>query len=215
MSDIDTVEDALEEVDRLIASLSKLREYLAQLKLTSSKNQQAGRQLNVPWIGQNVPDVSTDDYSGSDCGPACVAMWLGFSGKQVTVDQVSEAAGLPAGYRYTLGAHLIVAAKVLGLRLARVTNITTNLIKGLIDAGTPLIVLVHYGSLPRRFDPKFTKGHWIIITGYTDQRVIYNDPYWPDEAGRAIDMSWTELEKALSDCALDGNTPRQGLAAAG
>ena len=54
--------------------------------------------LAVPWIGQNVRDVATDDYSSSDCGPACVAMWLTYRGKTPTVDDVSKATGLSAGF---------------------------------------------------------------------------------------------------------------------
>lgn len=204
--------EVIAAMERLANDLAALRDVLAADEFLEGAP--AGRQLAVPWIGQNVPGVSTDDLSNSDCGPACVAMWLGLLGQAVTVDQVSVATGLLPGYRYTTPAHLMVAAKTFGLQLRRVTALTPKSIEAHIDDGRPVIALVHYASLPKRFDQKFTAGHWIIATGYTVTQVTYNDPYWNDETGRGLDMSWAELDRAMFDCALDGNTPRQGLVAA-
>ncbi len=167
--------------------------------------------LTVPWIGQNTT-LTTDDYSNSDCGPACVAMWLNFVGRVVTVDQVSQATGLPRDYRFTLPATLIKAAGFYGLTLERVIGFTIDALKYEIDKRVPCIVLVHYGSLPKRSSQTFTGGHWLIIVGYDEQGFIYHDPYWPDSSGGAfLHATYAQLSKAMQDCIIDGNTPNQGL----
>jgi hypothetical protein len=55
----------------------------------------------------------------------------------------------------------------------------------------------------------------LIMTGYTETQVIYNDPYWPDASGgKSIMMSWGDFDRAVADCKIDGNTPQQGLVSA-
>lgn len=169
--------------------------------------------LAVPWIGQNVPSVTTDDYSNSDCGPACVAMWLNYlrASVPVTVDDVSKATGLPVGYKYTIPGNLITAAAKWNLKLDRVINLSPAAIRAQIDAGNPSIILVHYGSLEKRWDANFTGGHYVIVVGYTDDTVIYNDPYWPTDAGHNLEMRWPLFIQAMQDCTKDSNTPNQGV----
>lgn len=167
--------------------------------------------LPVPWIGQNVNDCNSDDFSNSDCGCACVAMWLGYLKRVVTVDEVSVATGQPRGFTYTLPAHLITAAVRYNLKLIRALNLDFDKIKAQIDNANPLIVLVHYASLQKRYDKNFKAGHWIVITGYTADSIIYNDPLWQDTSGEAVTLAWTDFDKALADCTIDGNTARQGL----
>ncbi len=170
------------------------------------------KRIDVPWIGQNTnrPD---DDWSNSDCGPTCVAMWLRSRGEAANVDDVSRATGLAKGYLYTLPAHLITAAGHYGLRLQRVVHFKISDIKSQIDGGMPVLALVHYASLEKRFSERFKAGHWILVIGYTDNgMMLYHDPYWPDESGgREIVISEAALARAMQDCAKDGNTPEQGL----
>jgi ABC-type bacteriocin/lantibiotic exporter with double-glycine peptidase domain len=168
--------------------------------------------LPVPWVGQNVQGVNTDDFSNSDCGPACVAMLLRMRGQSPTVDDVSKATGLSAGYTYTLPEHLITAAAKFGVKLQRVFNLDSAVIQAIIDRGVPVIVLVHYGSLAQRYDQKFKAGHWIVISGYNHDEAIYNDPLWQEPAaGRGVRLDWADFMQALADCRLDGNRQFQGL----
>jgi len=219
------VETTMGTTDELIAQVqSLLNEGVALSNASAAKFQQAAEtwrgmgtptifSLDVPWIGQNVAECNTDDYSNSDCGPASLAMWIGYLGRVVTVDQVSVATGLPRGFTYTLPAHLITAAGNFGLNLKRVIGLTHDMIKAEIDKRNPLIVLVHYGSLPKRSSATFTAGHWLMLTGYTvDGFVIYNDPLWQDAGGgKSLKMSLAQLDQAMADCAKDGNTINQGL----
>jgi hypothetical protein len=55
----------------------------------------------------------------------------------------------------------------------------TTQLKGKIAAGNPVIVLVHYGDIPR-WNDSFTGGHFMVVKGFTaDENVIVHDPdYW-------------------------------------
>ena len=204
-----TLKDDLHDVDlflnRIAADFASLRPILARI-------QQAGAptltRLEVPWLSQLGTDAA---YSNSDCGPACVAMWLRYLSIQKTVDDVSRATGLHAGYTYTLPGQLITAASAFGLKLQRLINLSIDDLAERIDAGQPAIALVHYASLSVRYDQKFRAGHWVLACGYDDQGVLYHDPYWPDTTGRFVKSARSDFAKAMADCSIDGNTPNQGL----
>lgn len=166
--------------------------------------------LAYPWIGQNTP-LSTDDWSNSDCGPACVAMIVSAS-RRITVDDASKATGLSRGYTYTVPQHLITAAASFGVKLTRMTGLSIDALKNEINAGRPVIVLVHYASLLSRFDQNFRAGHWVLVVGYTDTEIVYHDPYWPSQdGGSRLHIAYAAFGKAMADDAIDGNTPNQAL----
>lgn len=168
--------------------------------------------LTVPWVGQNT-DRSDDDYSRSDCGPADVCMWLRLRGVTVSVDDVSRATGLAAGYTSTTFADLDRAANHYGLDLShKLGTLTLDLLRAEIDAGRPAIVLVYYPALPARFDPAYRSSHWILIKGYQTGGFIYHDPYWPDAArGANLVISDQQLATALAQVTTNGNTANQGM----
>lgn len=206
---VDLLRRSLQAMD---AATSPLQQALHWLTETGNGGAPAVRIIDIPWASQLGKDAA---YSNSDCGPACVTMWLRWLGKAVTVDQVSKATGLPQGYKYTMPANLMLAAKAHGLNIGRAFNITLASLRAAIDAGAPAIVLVHYASLPesKRFDPKFTSGHWVLVVGHTIDAgdVIYHDPYWPDTRGQMVRVTAAEFERAMRDCGIDGNTPNQAL----
>ncbi|HEX2644218.1 MAG TPA: peptidase domain-containing ABC transporter [Thermoanaerobaculia bacterium] len=69
------------------------------------RNLRIGRRRQIPFIQQTA---------GTDCGPACLSMILGYHGKQVKLDEVREAIGLS---RFGTDAFTLVeAARALGLR---------------------------------------------------------------------------------------------------
>ncbi len=171
--------------------------------------EQSRVRLDVPWLGQNVGNE--DDWSNSDCGPAGVTMWLRYRHVEVTINRVSQATGLARGYRYTIPSHLIQAAQMFGLSLKRVVGLNVDLIRAQIDQQQPVIVLVHYGSLPKRSDPNFSAGHFILVTGYDNENIIYHDSYWKDDRGRHVVISIQDFLRAMADCVRDGNTANQGL----
>jgi ABC-type bacteriocin/lantibiotic exporter with double-glycine peptidase domain len=152
-----------------------------------------GKRLLVPWIGQNVDSVTTDDYTKSDCGAACVAMLINtFRGGQgVTVDEVSKATGLQAGYKFASFQELMNAAARFNVALEHVSPTLENIFAD-IDNGRPVIVIVNYKSLPlyNRSDPAYNAGHYIVVVGYEDDCILYHDPYWK-EATRGAYRSMT------------------------
>ena len=172
------------------------------------------RRLEIPWLSQLGPEAA---YSNNDCGPADVAMIARWRGETLaTVDTASRATGLAKGYAYTMPGHLITAARVFGINLAQATGLTISGLKADVDLGYPTIVLVHYATLPKRWDAKYKIGHWILVNGYTEVgTVLYHDPYWPDSTGRYIEITNDLLLRAMADCRLDGNTVNQGLRMAG
>jgi hypothetical protein len=167
--------------------------------------------LNVPWVGQNTP-ANTDDYSNSDCGPAAVCMWLRSRGVTVSVDDVSRATGKPAGYTYTVFADLDRAANRYGLDLRHMFGtVTLAGIREQIDAGRPAILLVHYQSLPEKWDLGYNASHWILVVGYSTDGFLYHDSYWPTEAGgKYIPITDEQLNAALTNVTKNGNKAYQG-----
>ena len=109
-----------------------------------------GKRLLVPWIGQNVDSVTTDDYTKSDCGAACMAMVINTfrGGDGVTVDEVSVATGRPKGYFAASFQELINAGARYNVLLEHVSPTLENICAD-IDNGRPVIVIVNYKSMPQ------------------------------------------------------------------
>ena len=201
---------AMLQVETLANRLNDLRSTLAELAKMSDGTKTSNF-LAIPWIGQNTARTD-DDYSNSDCGPACVAMWINWLKHViVSVDDVSAATGLQHGYQYTVPMNLITAAAHWQLNLERVLNFSFDMIRGEINRGSPALVLVHYPDLIARFDAKYKMSHWILVIGYDETGLIYNDPYWPDNRGAAIHLEYEQFLQAMRDVSLDGNTANQGV----
>jgi hypothetical protein len=193
----------------LDAVSAELQRTIAVLRVMNPGGAPNVVKVGVPWLSQLGPEAA---YSNSDCGPACVTMLARWLGKSVTVDQMSQATGLARGYTGTLPAHLIKAGAAYGVKLQRTLNISIGQLREWVNAGAPALVLVHYASLPKRYDQRFQSGHWIVVCGCTSNaRMLYHDPYWPDTTGQYLDIADGELEKAMRDCEIDRNTARQGL----
>jgi len=190
------------ETMNVIAGIDRIiKDYATPLLLDNT--------LNVPWLSQLGLDAN---FAPGDCGPACLAMWLRYLGhNDVTVDDVSEASGRPPGYRYTLPAHLYYTARGWGVNLYWARDLSLDHIRAEIDAGQPVIVLGHYGALPKhlRYDPRYKAGHWFLIVGYDDETVTYLDPYWL-ENGRKT-MTWQEFYHVWDSNHHDGNSDCQAL----
>jgi len=167
--------------------------------------------LPVPWISQLGSSAA---YAPGDCGPAALASWLwhlGYPG--VIPDQVSANVNLPRGYRYTMPAHLIRAARSWNVNLYWRRDLSIDDLCAEIDAGQPVIVLVHYGSLPDgvRYDKKYKSGHWLLVIGYDENSITYLDPYNVNAEAGTVTMHWHEFLSAWFTNYLDGNSNRQAL----
>jgi hypothetical protein len=168
--------------------------------------------LDVPWLSQLGRGA---EYAVGDCGPACVAMllrWRGTAG--VAVDDVARATGRPAGFVSAHVLDLIGAARRWGLGLWWAKGLALADLRREIEAGYPAIALVHYPSLPARvrYDKSYQECHFVVVMGWTDDAVLYHDPYWPKVGqGATIRLTHQEFAYAWGRNSLRGNSNFQAL----
>lgn len=197
-----------EDHERLTGDIETLRGYVVRYR---EFRQAPVKRLQVPWLSQLGTDAG---FAPGDCGPACLAMWLGNLGHFVTVDEVSRHTQLNRGFRYTMPAHLIWAARNWSVDLYWRRYLELDDLKAEIDAERPCIVLVNYSSLPDRYDPKYPDGHWLLVHGYGDGDIVYSDPYYPNtrnELGKGIAVKEQDFYDAWNRNHLNGNSDRQAL----
>ena len=162
---------------------------------------------NVLYRSQHDPDAQ---YHKSDCGPAALAMLLGFRGITTTIDEISIACGMGASKRYTTAADLVKASKGLGLELMAVSGWTLEQ----FAAQAPAIVLVHYAEFKDRQDQAYTNGHWVVLLGVVGNDVVFNDPNYKAprrNEGKECHVDVITFALAMRNCAADGNRAGTGL----
>ena len=163
----------------------------------------------VPYLSQLGPDA---DFAPGDCGPACMAMVVRHqTGTEVTVDHVSEATGNPEGFRFTNNMTLIRTARKWGVSMYWARHLIMERLIDELDAGRPVIALIHYPSLPVRYDPKYPYSHFIVLKGYDHDYLYYNDPYWPANKVKSVAIAHSAFDLAWSNVTKNGNSARQCL----
>ncbi len=110
------------------------------------------RQIAVPFF----PD-ETDQ-----CGPAALASILTYWGVQTDPIALKEEIYLPR-LKGTLPLDLLLAAQARDFQ-ADIYSGSLNNVRAELDAGHPLVVLLNLGYAI------FPQGHFVVITGYDDQR---------------------------------------------
>ena len=171
--------------------------------------------LDVPWKSQLS---ATAARANGDCGPAAVAMVLGWRGRRdVTVDDVSAATGLGPGFKFTVPADLISAAGKFDLRLEWRANWNGGAMLDEIAGRRPVIALVHYPSLPdgNRRDKNYPYSHWVVVVGVDGDDIIYHDPYHTDGAGAFLRCPRSVFDAAWANTTINENQPRQALVVVG
>jgi ABC-type bacteriocin/lantibiotic exporter with double-glycine peptidase domain len=175
----------------------------------------AGRWLEVPHRTQ----LDGSPYQRSNCGPAAMAMVLAFHGRPVSTTtlrgQVNDLQGTWGNYESgTAIRSLVVIAARHGLRPlgayngAAVRRWTLDELREQLDAGHPVIAEVWYRGLPGRRDSAYAGDHFIVVVGYTESELIYNDPV--DQAGgrrigwRQFDVAWRSGDLVRAAVAVAG-----------
>lgn len=166
--------------------------------------------LNVPYLSQLAPSAN---FAPGDCGSSNVAMVLRFHGATLTVNDVSQATGQPEGFTSLGNIDLINVAAKFDLTLRRQPNFSIAELRRQIDTGKPCIVLVNYPLLPHRFDPNYTRAHYLVVVGHTSDGLIYHDPFFRDDDGEAIEIVDADFDRAWSTLPdnQDFTIPRQAL----
>lgn len=134
---------------------------------------------NVPLYSQ-ISDISSVEWKQKGCGVADLAMLIEFyKPKTTTVQKVLENALASGAYQKNVGwKHEGLADLAADYDLSGRTydfsksnkNTALNQFKDIIKEG-PAIASIHRG-----FDPKSSFGHLIVVTGFDDNLVYYNDP---------------------------------------
>ncbi len=161
--------------------------------------------LNVPLSPQW--GVGANRFR-NDCGPACVAMLLKYYGKLngLTIDALANETGLRQSDTGLLPVHLVSLALRHNLRTTIRVGTSLADLRGEIDAGRPVIVLVAFRFILGRLDQADNvpgrDGHYLIVTGYDDSHFVLNDPdVWQPylERGHDCPVPVTELQQAMAE----------------
>ncbi|MBN1430947.1 MAG: C39 family peptidase [Anaerolineae bacterium] len=142
-----------------------------------------GTTLQVPYKSQSS---TTAGYSANDCGPACVAMMLAATGRDVTIDSLynhPSIAGQKGGI--AIGS-LMTLSKAYGIPL-QFARLSLDTLKEKIDSGCPVMVLADYKPIvDNKLNGVATNGlfgHFPLVVGYDNDAIIVHDPYWKTDAG--------------------------------
>lgn len=153
------------------------------------------RILDVPYRSQWDADANK---SNTDCGPACLAMVLGFYGKEASINEVFAATGVSPG-RYVGFSQMQRVARDYNVAFDYGANHTLADLKRWIDEGKPAIALVKY-SYWSQIEPglstqdTFSGPHFVVVVGYGDGNIYVNDPdYWSPRREEGKAKAWTEV----------------------
>lgn len=170
----------------------------------------------VPYWSQE--DAGAKGFA-NDCGPTCVKMLLEWAGlaRHIMPDRISRDIGLaPRGKGSFAGmTQLIFATSKYGLKLKHKRPTSLEQITDELSAGRPSLLLVHYGSFPKR-QSTFNGGHFVVATGFDDDHLLVHDPdWWGDRRaeGEYLPIPFAEFETAFGPIGAKkaGNLPSQAL----
>jgi hypothetical protein len=142
-----------------------------------------GTTLQVPYKSQKS---KTAGYSANDCGPACIAMMLACTGKDMTVDGLYKHPSI-AGQKGGIAiGSLQTVSKAYGVPL-KYAILKLDDLKEKIDSGHPTMVLIDYKPIADNHlngvPTSGLFGHFALVVGYDDDSIIVHDPYWATDDG--------------------------------
>jgi hypothetical protein len=170
---------------------------------------------NYLWLG--VPHRTQLDgsvWAQSNCGPASLGMVLGSYGLSGYPTDVlrGEVNRIMGNFNPDSGTSLPALATV--ARRAGLYPLDLNKrwnmqdVKAHLAAGRPVITLVRYADLPGNgyFDQDI--NHYIVLSGFNGDQIIYNDAAYVQGRGRALLMAPDVLERGWRN----SNIPFHGVA---
>jgi hypothetical protein len=170
--------------------------------------------LPVPYRSQHDDDSGT--YKSVNCGPASLAMVLEYYGTYDTIANIRshcKSGGGAVSY-----SEMIQGTAYYGFDSNQFTGWQISDLRNQIDNGRPVIVVVHYGDLPRL--DTYTGAHWMVVKGFSTDgnSIILHDPdYWDEyrDQGANRVFSIDTFDTAWNDCSQDGNPNRSGIMVSG
>ena len=153
---------------------------------------------------------ATSSGHNNDCGAASSLMLLNTYNlaKDVTVDQLYNSISPTGDLALSMGDMELEIAKR-GLKTARKTKATPEIVFGILRERKPLLTLIHYAPL---VDAKVTEktgfrgAHFVVITGIDFENIFINDPYRGDGKTN-IPIPINVFIRAWDECYLDYLNP--------
>ncbi len=134
---------------------------------------------NVPFYSQ-FQDISRPEWRGQSCGIASMAMAIefykpkSFSITKLLSQAINSGAYDPAvGWKHQQLAELADRYGLVGTNydFSEADNETAlNNLEAALKEG-PVVVSIH-----NKFDPRATLGHIVVLTGFENEFMLYNDP---------------------------------------
>lgn len=166
--------------------------------------------IKLPYVSQR-DGPGAGDFA-NDCGPASLAMFIyGAKVQRPTVSDIYRATGV-VGDKYINGGQLIRAGNKWAIPLYG-KYFSMDSMKAMMDAGHPIIALVHYGTFSSlgKTESSFKGPHFLNIVGYENSDVIVHDPLWRGEGGKYLRWPESVFYRAWEESRLDGNPKFWGL----
>ena len=180
----------------------------------------------APGAGSAVPFFTQLDGSSaqrSNCGPASLAMVLGYFRVNVRVvdlrQEVNKQMGLFDDEHGSSWESLIYSARLRQLEAVGVYDPNghyhqwkTDEIVGARPVVRPAIVLVRYRMLPGGQNSNYPGDHYIVVLSQNERGdIVYHDPAFPGQSGANLTMSRAQLERAWSNTQSGLNWTAMGL----
>ena len=160
------------------------------------------------WERYWVSQLDSQSKGPNDCGQACIKMLSLYhnvgDAKNMDVDAISR-----IHYSYTTAYDLINVGKELSMALSHTPvsqQTVKDVAKNLLGKNRPFIVLVNYEAL-HFIKHLIGRGgwHWIIVSGYDDEKVVLQDPLWlptsnngqGGKGGHNLEMYWDDFIPAV------------------
>jgi predicted double-glycine peptidase len=113
-----------------------------------------------------------------DCGASALQVVMEYYGVEIRNDRIRKE--LKTDENGTSYIDMIALAEKRGFQVFAVDNVTLEQLKGFIDAGYPVIVLVQawaerYMTLAE-WRKNYEDGHYVVVIGYQDNIIVFEDP---------------------------------------
>lgn len=132
----------------------------------------------------------------ADCGPTCLAMVLNYHNIDITPDGIYAFLSEREIGAYTTYSEMMAVSKEHGVEMVYEAYTEEDALATLaanVDAGRQAIALIQYEPWQTLTGNEFKYGHFVVVTGYDDEYVYFNDPLfglWQlADAGRNVKMS--------------------------
>lgn len=133
--------------------------------------------LQVPYKSQMA---ATAGYSNNDCGPACLAMMIGATGNDVTVDSLYQHPSIRGVTGLLSITTLQAVGKAYGMPLT-FARLNPDTLRQKIDSGRPVFLLVDYRPIVvanlNCVPTSGWYGHFVVAVGYDTTSFVVHDPY--------------------------------------